>query len=302
MHIRGIRLLRLFETVLDLCGRRQASPDALGIFNGHLQWHNLLNRPLYACLDEVYQFVHAQPATRPRPVGDKVLSELLLNVCLFPWWSADLRRPWWSELVATDASPAFGFGMCTASTSSSLVRATAAASATADSQIRLRLLPGDEREKPRVGSIFRLPLTMADFKPTFSIKARLTEHSGTMELEAVKLALLRTMRKRRTHSCRGVVLVDARAIGYGLDKGRSSGRSLVFGSKAVAAISLACNLKLTFPYIPSESNPADFSSRGTHYKRSVKRRPNKHSHDSLQLQERAYRRAYRRWRQSGISP
>jgi hypothetical protein len=192
--------------------------------------------------------------------------------------------------------------MCIASASSSLVRATAAATSTSDSMVRLRLLPGDEREKPRVGSVFRLPLTMKDFRPTFSVRARHTEHSGTMELEAVKMALLRYTRRSRTHSHRGVVLVDARAIGFGLQKGRSSGRSLLFGSKAVAAVALACDLKLSYPYLPSDSNPADYPSRGTHYKRTVIKRATKPHYSSIELRERAYRQAFRRWRHCGISP
>ena len=228
------------------------------------------------------------------------MSELLLNMCLFPWWSADLRRPWWSELIATDASPAYGFGMCVATASSSLVRATAATASTADSLIRLRLVPGDEHEKPRVGTVFRLPITMGDFRPTFSVRARHTEHSGTMELEAVKMSLLRYTRKTRTHSHRGVVLVDARAIGFGLQKGRSSGRSLVFGSRAVAAVTLACNLKLRYPYLPSESNPADHPSRGKRYVRSIRKKVAKPVFCSLELQARAYRQAMRRWRQTGV--
>jgi hypothetical protein len=36
----------------------------------------------------------------------------------------------------------------------------------------------------------------------------------------------------------------------------------------VAAISLAADLKLSFPYLPSESNPADFPSRGRVRKRT----------------------------------
>ena len=65
----------------------------------------------------------------------------------------------------------------------------------------------------------------------------------------------------------------------------------------VAAIELAADLRLCFPYLPSESNPADSPSRGKVRKRTFikRRKPVQRSH--LEVLERAYRKVFRRWRQ-----
>ena len=203
-------------------------------------------------------------------------------------------------MLATDASPAFGFGFCVASTSPELVRATAAATSSLDSILRLTQVPWDDAEKSRPGCVFRLPLTMGDFKPVFSIKAKELAHSGVLELEAVKLGLLRYTRCARRHSHRGVIMVDARAVGGALQKGRTSAGTLKRGIRSIAALSLACDLKLSFPYLPSESNPADFPSRGRVYRRTTKSAVRKPKRCSLELLERAYRKAARRWRACGL--
>ena len=44
-------------------------------------------------------------------VGLVVLSELLLFAVISPLLEADLARPWADTLIATDASPVFGFGV-----------------------------------------------------------------------------------------------------------------------------------------------------------------------------------------------
>ena len=222
-----------------------------------------------------------------RPVPADVLDELLLNVGLFPFWSADLRRPWWSFLPASDASPSFGFGFNIAHCSSKISRAVAAAAERHDCVIRLTLEDIDSPEVERAGPENRLPLTMSDFKPIFSTKAGTTAHSGAMELEGVKLGLLRICRSARHHGHRGAFLVDAQAVGFALRKGRSSAGSLRRGVCAVAAICLAADLKMSFPYLLSKSNPADFPSRGKVRKRSTLKRPPKRSFSPLDLLDRA---------------
>ena len=177
----------------------------------------------------------------------------------------------------------------------------AAAAADADCVIRLSPLAGDAVEIPRVGSSLRLPLTFDDFRTVFSIKASETSHSGAMELEAVKLALLRLTRTERMHAHRGAVLVDAQAVGFALRKGRTSAGTLRRGVCAVAAISLAADLRLSYPYLPSESNPADFPSRGKVRKRICKEPARQPKSGSVELLARAYRRAVRRWRSCGQS-
>ena len=85
-------------------------------------------------------------------------------------------------------------------------------------------------------------------------------------------------------------------VGHALGKGRSSAPSLKHGVRSVAAITLAADLRLVYPYLPSESNPADYPSRGKVRKRG-KRRAAASPKSSLELLERVYRKAARRRRQ-----
>ena len=172
----------------------------------------------------------------------------------------------------------------------------AAAASSPASIIRLTHRSGDPEELLRTGRDFRIPLSFDDFQTVFSVRASQASHSGAMELHAVKMALLRLTRSQSCHAHRGVVLVDAQAVGYALQKGRSSAGTLRRGVCAVSAISLAADLKLSYPYLPSESNPADFPSRGKVKKRTLKRPRRAPQRCSPELLARAYRQALRRWR------
>jgi len=274
---------------IDLAARPFASPRAMSIFNGHLQWQDLINRPLLSCLDDMYGFIRREPENLSIGVDENVLSEALLNMSLFPFWCADLTRPWWDFLPCSDASPSFGFGGSVAKCAPDLVRSVAAASAEPLHHIRLTWEEGDPIELPRCGQEFRIPIAMRSFKDLFSSKAKVVSHSGAMELQAAKLLLLRLTR---------VLLLDAQAICGALEKGRSSAGTLKRGVKAISAISLACGLRMRFPYIPSESMPADFPSRNKVHRRAVKQCVHKiPSGSSILDLDRAYRRAWRRARQ-----
>jgi hypothetical protein len=299
LQAKGDRMWSLFEASIDLEHMGMASPGHIAGLNGHLHWQNLLNRPLYSCLHGIYRFVHMQPEHIVRRVPAQVTSDIFLNVALFPFWSADLRRPWWSFLPATDASPAFGYGLSIARCEPGLSRSIGAVAADPSAVIRLAPCADEPAEVPRVGFEYRLPLTMDDFRTTFSIPAHRIAHSGEMEMAAVKLAILRITRNARTHGHRGVVLVDAQAVGYALRKGRSSAGTFRFGVAAIAALSLAADLKLSYPYLPSESNPADYPSRGKTRARTARRTIRKPHRPGLEKLTRSCRRAVRNLRSRG---
>ena len=141
---------------------------------------------------------------------------------------------------------------------------------------------------------------MDSFKTLFSIKADAVAHSGEMELEAVKLGMLRLLRNARHHGHRGNLLVDAQVVGFALRKGRSSAGTLRFGVAAIAALSLVADVKISYPYLPSESNPADYPSRGTVRARTVRKRFVKPRKAGLELLERSCRRAVRTLRSRGM--
>ncbi len=200
-----------------------------------------------------------------------VLQELCLNVSLLALWTADLTRPWLPCLPATDASGSFGFGVCLAACPASVAREVAAHAGAYDHHVRLTLEAGDELERPRVGRELRLGLSQSSFRRLLSVKARKLEHSGGLEATGVVLGLRRLARKAAWHGHRGAFLVDAQAVRAALQKGRSSAGTLRHPVSQAAALLLACDWRLRFAYLPSESNPADAPSRGR--KPTRRRRP-----------------------------
>ena len=292
LQARGDRVWNLLEASGELSSSRRATPLHISGLCGHLHWQNLLNRPLFSCLHSVYEFAQAEPQQQERFVSGSVLSEVLLNVSLFALWSADLTKPWWSFIAATDASPAYGYGLCVAPCSPLQTREVGAFAADSSAVIRLADC-ADGEEVPRAGPELRLNLGMDDFEPVFAVRATAIAHAGQMELEAVKLAVLRLTRSPRNHAHRGVLLVDAQAVGHALRKGRSSAASFRFGIAAVAALSLAADIKLSYPYLPSESNPADYPSRGLVRRRTDKKKGGVRRRSSLDMLERRCRKLRR---------
>ena len=259
---KGSRVADLIRGLLDLLKKPFASPREIASYTGVLQWHNLLNRPLFSCLHEVYDFQRLEPETERRPVPAAVREELCLNMSLLALWTSDLSRPWMPCMPATDASGSFGFGFCLAACEPELVRETAAHAGREDHHIRLCREASDPSERPRCGREKRLPLRRQDFKKVLGIRARRLEHSGALEATAVVIGMRRLSRKPRLHSHRGVFLVDAQAVRAALQKGRSSAGTLRHPVAQAAAVCLACDWRWRFAYLPSESNPADDPSRG----------------------------------------
>jgi hypothetical protein len=256
------RLADLFTAVMDLCETPCATPLELASLGGTLNWHNLMNRPMYSCLDRFYSFTRLSGGSTARDVPSSVVSELLLNLSLCACWTSDLARPWLPCLPATDASAAFGFGMCLARCTPELSRSVASHAGKPHHHVRVTRVASDPAEKWRLGPELRLALRRADFKHIFAIRAKQVEHSGALEAKAVVLGLRRMARVARWHSHRGAFLVDAKTVMGALAKGRTSAKSLWLPVCQVAALSLACDWKLSYAYLPSESNPADPPSRG----------------------------------------
>ena len=266
---RSFRLCELFSAARDLLVNPHATPLELASYGGMLQWFDLLDRPLLACLHEFYHFTESGEGDRMLVVVPlSVLSELTLNLCLFPLWTVDLARPWLPCLPASDASPCFGFGFCLASCRPELSRQVASHVAAGPHCIRPTWCEGDPIEVSREGVELRLPLTIADFKPVLSVRAKQLQHSGGLEASGVVLSLRRLARRRRWHSHRGVFLVDAQVVQHALNKGRSSAGTLRFQCMQVAALTLACDWKWFYGYVPSESHAPDWPSRGKQYIRA----------------------------------
>ncbi len=78
------RLAHLLHAVVDLASSRKASPREIASLSGVLHWHDLMNRPLYSCLHAVYAFTKQEDDQALCDLSDAVMSEIVLNVSLFP--------------------------------------------------------------------------------------------------------------------------------------------------------------------------------------------------------------------------
>ena len=276
--VEGTRLsphvLKLWNCLMagkDLFNSPFCSPLELASYCGTTQWFSLLNRWSLSCLDEVYRFNRGDGQASIRRLPLNVLSELMIHISLFPFLESDLCRVWHDQLVASDASPSFGFGVAVATCSKRLVKQVGRCSHDANVHIRCARERTDAREKPRAGRVLRLDIGQSAFKTVLSMKASHIEHSGGMEAHALALGMRWLARRRCSHSKRVVFLVDATAIRSAAMKGRSSAPTLKKALQRCASVALACDWMVHLDYMPSESMPADWPSRGQPRPKAVNR-------------------------------
>ena len=104
--VEGTKLMpqvsKLWDCLLasrDIIVHPHSFPLEVASYCGTTQWFDLLNRWLFSCLDHVYAFNRANGPSVSRELPSEVLSELLLNLVLSPFWLVDFCRPWHDQLV-----------------------------------------------------------------------------------------------------------------------------------------------------------------------------------------------------------
>ena len=195
---------------------------------GHLAWFALLTRPVFSTLHDVYAEARRDDTSKA-PLRGESLAELTLFVMLLPLIDADLTRPWADIIVASDASPSYGFGVSVAPASVEVCRAFSRTAARKGAFARLDRdghYPDEEPEKPRKGQVCPLPICKAAFATVVSSPAVHAAHAGALEAGGVRLALRWFLRSEKRHGRRLVMLVDAQAVLGAVAKGRSSSPSL----------------------------------------------------------------------------
>ena len=149
-----------------------------------------------------------------------VLLELLCFVGLMPLLAVDHTMPWQDLLVATDASPAYGFGVSVAPCSPELHRENSRCATRHGTHVRLDKGVDHhismERERPGQE---RLPISKSAFAAVISALAKFAAHSGALEATGVSLALRWLLRQPRRLRKRTTLLVDASAVVGALRKG-----------------------------------------------------------------------------------
>ena len=248
--------------ICDLLVSKRASPANVNSLLGVLQWFCLLQRSMFSIFDAVYDFVRRPDSSQEQAVPMQVQSEFLVALALLPLLPAALDRGFLPELLACDAAPDFGFGVCSLDCGRKITQQVGRLAERRGDFVRLFPGEGDEPEVARLGNPHRLPFRKGDFKTVISSRARFSAHSGLLECHGVLLALKWVSRSHSKHSSKPVILVDAKAAIGCVSKGRSSARALHRVLRSTAALCLACDFLPRLVYIPSESNPADAPSRG----------------------------------------
>jgi hypothetical protein len=268
------KLFDLIAAAADLFINPSCSAKDLASFTGTLQWFDLLNRWLLSCLHQVYMFNRASDQSTMRAVPRDVQSELMLNLALLPLCEVDLRRQWLDKVVATDASPSYGFGVSVCHCPRSVTRTVGRASLNSDTVVRMTFDADDPAEKPRAGNTIRLPVKQKQFRTVLSRKADYIDHSGGLEAHGLCLGIQWLARKSEHHASRAVILVDAKAVLGAARKGRTSAPTLRNPLRRCAATALASDILVHLAYTPSESNAADWPSRGLCRRKALNRHKN----------------------------
>ena len=240
------------------------TPLELSAFLGTPHWFMQLMRPLYSCLETVYEHTSAQPDTLPRLLTERARAEIALALVLAPLAEVDTAAPWCSDVLATDASKVFGFGVTVATTTPTVARDIGRLAKHHSFFATLIDHPGDQEPKERTGQEHKLPLNQSDFHTVISSRARFVAHSGALEANAVVLGLRWLSRRAANVGRRVAMLCDAQAVLHALKKGRSSAPTIRALTRRVAALCLGMNWVVHYVYIPTEWNPADEPSRRPH--------------------------------------
>jgi len=178
-----------------------------------------------------------------RQVPAHVKHELCLFSMLCVYCEADITRPWCGDLVASDASWVFGFGVSVATVGKGAQEVGRHAGCAA----ALVGLPGDQSlETSRKGCVLRLKVSQDDFWTVVSHRASYKAHSGALEAAGVTMMLRWVMRATRRHSTRVAVLLGAKAVLHALSKGRSSAAAFRTEVKQAGAIALGSNILVRY--------------------------------------------------------
>merc|ERR1712226_1712103 len=98
-------------------------------------------------------------------------------VALLPTVTLRIDTPYLPFVVASDAAPAFGFGVSVCPCPLNVIQDLFSFSETRGDYIRCFRMDGDEPEVPRTGVACRLPVSKHDFQDVLAIKARSVQHS-----------------------------------------------------------------------------------------------------------------------------
>ena len=272
IRVRPDRLARTRQAVLGLLKRGRASAGALSVLVGHCTWGMILRRDVLSIFNAVYRFM-GSVGPQPVPLWASVVRELSAAVALIPLWSASTRARWYPRVYASDASP-FGKGVCVKEVSPTLSSevgrvaerwryrygdAVRARSHALDDAAR------DDAALPVPSGFFEVPEAIYGVEGWKTIHSSRHTRRGCdilqYEAEALGFSVHHVSRTLGAHHHRVVCIVVNLALALSLGKGRSGSRRLLRALRRIAAVALACGLRLLVRWAPSERNVADRPSR-----------------------------------------
>ena len=86
------KLFVLLAALVFFIEAAAAAPKTIEVLMGRAQWFNQLSCPLYAALDQLYEFAHRTTAAQTLSLEPVHLGELSLIVGLAPLWKAGISR------------------------------------------------------------------------------------------------------------------------------------------------------------------------------------------------------------------
>ncbi len=217
---------------------------------GKWTWAMLARRPTLSVFNSVYRYTQVAD-TRLFTIWPTCRRELQIAMGLAPLLWCSLSDRWFPDALATDAS-SDGLGVVAISSDVDDMAAAAA------SPLRL---PEPGLPDPPQPDLSLIPVLASRSRVLVSARWRDPEHINILELRAVHTALRWAASRPAGLDVRLLLLVDSAVCAYALNKGRSSSRQVLRRLRTIAALVLACGLRIFTRWIPSASNPADAPSR-----------------------------------------
>jgi hypothetical protein len=267
----ALKVRLLLPAITEVLQRGILHPVDMAVLLGHVQWLNLLNRPLFSVLRSTYAFARGPEQYKLKHIPGKEQAELAAAVGLALFWCFGLAKPWHAEVLASDASPSFGFGLSRLTATTDFARRLGRLAEKRGDYVAL--LPDcttEAQSKSRIGSPHVLHVRQSAFETLISTRCRHLGHPGLLEAHAVRMAIDWFSPSSWKHGRRLVLLVDAKSILGAVAKGRTSAGTIRRQVAKITALCLASDTTWHLLYIPSEHNPADAPSRGTSSQRRAK--------------------------------
>lgn len=286
---------RIVHATASLLTQPLVSARELAQVVGAWTWQLLLRRPALAALKHCYRFVDRYMDRPPRRLWPCAARELTVLTALSPLLSVDLRAPWSTHLVATDAS-SYAAGVVAAPLHADVLHAL-----WPQSTVHLPSLL--QQRHPSVVStshslsvplvqpsavVFPVPQCDADIARTVQASRWSTlvshawerrAHINGLELEAMHLGLRWYASLPSSIGARLPLLLDSSAAYYITRKGRTSTAALLSIFRRCSALTLALSASLAPMWLPSQLNPADSPSRSMTASASGKSRPGRQRYE-----------------------